>query len=163
MRLNLNPILHATGASLPFAFSMDLRDVELSGQCPAVAPVQVSGRARNQADMLLLDGQLETTLSFCCDRCGKPFSQEMLLPLHFTLAEEVEDEENDEIILLDKGELDLKELFFASFILEMDTKHLCDEHCKGLCPGCGADLNEEQCRCKPAGDPRWNALSQFLD
>ena len=163
MRLNLKPIIHASGESLPFEFSLDLHDVELSGQAPVSAPVMVAGRVRNQAGMLLLDGRMQTTLTPTCDRCGKHFSREKHLPLSFVLAEEIAGEDNDEIILLDAGELDIGELAYTTFILEMDTKHLCLETCKGLCPGCGADLNEEACHCKPAVDPRWSALSQLLE
>jgi uncharacterized protein len=28
------------------------------------------------------------------------------------------------------------------------AKHLCRESCKGLCPRCGANLNEETCECR---------------
>ncbi len=32
-------------------------------------------------------------------------------------------------------------------LLEYPMKILCRQDCKGLCPGCGVNLNEEQCRC----------------
>ncbi len=50
------------------------------------------------------------------------------------LAQELEDEENDEIILLENGTVDLDEVFSTACILAMDGKHLCSEDCKGLCP-----------------------------
>ena len=45
----------------------------------------------------------------------------------------------------------------------MDTKNLCSPDCKGLCPGCGANLNHEACRCKKAVDPRLAKLAQLLE
>ena len=33
-------------------------------------------------------------------------------------------------------------------LLSIPDRFKCSEECKGLCPGCGADLNEEPCRCK---------------
>ena len=115
------------------------------------------------ADALLLEGSAETTLELVCDRCLKPFRQEMHLPVSILLAETLEDEENDEIVLLDNGEVDLDEVFTTAAVLNMDAKHVCSEDCKGLCPTCGADLNEGSCGCKPERDPRFAALAQLLD
>ena len=102
-------------------------------------------------------------LVLVCDRCQKVFRREKTVPLHFLLAHELAGEDEEEIILLDGEELDVGDLAFTTFLLEMDTKNLCSEDCEGLCPGCGVNLNEETCRCKPEGDPRWAALSQLLD
>ena len=65
--------------------------------------------------------------------------------------------------LLENGEVDVGDLAYTAFLLAMDTKHLCSEDCKGLCPGCGVNLNREPCRCKKQVDPRWAALEQLLD
>ena len=111
MRLNLRPILHVPGASLPFDFSLDLSELDFYGERPFAHPVRVSGSVRNMADALLLEGTAETVLELVCDRCLKPFRQEMRLPVSTLLAETLEDEENDEIILLDNGEVDLDEVF----------------------------------------------------
>ena len=69
---------------------------------------------------------------------------------------------DDDIVLLDDDEVDVTELARDASILDMDTKFLCSEDCKGLCPGCGADLNRESCRCKKAVDPRLAKLAQLL-
>ena len=79
------------------------------------------------------------------------------------LAQELEDEENDDILLLDGTELDLDEAVSTAFILAMDTKNLCSDDCKGLCAKCGADLNLGPCGCGPDVDPRLAALAQLLD
>ena len=93
----------------------------------------------------------------------KPISKDKTVPLQFVLAQEISGEEADEIILLDGTEIDVGDLAYSAFILDMDMKNLCSEDCRGLCPGCGVNLNDETCRCKPEVDPRWAALSQFMD
>ncbi|UQT47452.1 DUF177 domain-containing protein [Flavonifractor plautii] len=98
-----------------------------------------------------------------CDRCLKPFCRDMRVPVDSLLAETLEDEENDEILLLDNGTVDLDEVFTTALVLAMDSKHVCSEDCKGLCATCGADLNEGPCGCKPEIDPRFAALAQLLD
>ena len=163
MRLDLRPILHVPGASLPFGFSLDLSGLDFYGERPFAEPVRVSGTVRNMADALLLEGTAETTLELLCDRCLKPFRQEMRVPVESLLAEELEDEESDEIILLEDGTVDLDEVFTTAVVLAMDSKHVCSEDCKGLCATCGADLNEGPCGCKPEPDPRFAALAQLLD
>jgi uncharacterized protein len=163
MRLNLRDIIHAPGSSIPFEFEMDLTQLELYGQQPVAEPVRVRGIVRNMAGALQLEGTASSRLHLTCDRCGKPFLREKSVPLDTLLATELEDEENDEIVLLDGTELDLDDLAQTEFILGMDTKNLCSEDCKGLCPRCGADLNLGPCGCKPEADPRLAALAQLLD
>ena len=163
MRLDLRPILRTPGASLPFHFQLDLSGMDFYGARPFAHPVRVSGAVRNMAGALSLEGTAETTLELVCDRCLKPFSQDLALPVSTLLAEELEDEENDEIVLLQDGAADLDEIFITALVLSMDAKHLCSEDCKGLCPTCGADLNLGPCQCRKEPDPRFAALAQLLD
>ena len=59
--------------------------------------------------------------------------------------------------------VDIDDLLESAFILGMDTIILCREDCKGLCPRCGADLNEGDCGCGKESDPRLAVLEQLLD
>ncbi len=164
MRLNLQTIIHSPGMTLPFAFQMDLSDVEIYSEKPVTNPVEVSGEVRNLAGVLELKAVVVTDLDLVCDRCLKTFRKEKKVVLDYLLAQELQDEEAEEnILLLEGSELDIEELASTSFILDMDTKTLCSEDCEGLCDGCGVNLNEEACRCQPEVDPRWAALSQLLD
>ena len=163
MRLDLRPILRTPGASLPFRFELDLSGLDFYGEKPFAHPVRVSGTVRNMAGALQLEGTAETTMELACDRCLKPFVRELALPVSTLLAEELEDEENDEIVLLEEGAVDLDEVFTTALVLSMDAKHLCSEDCRGLCPTCGADLNEGPCGCRKEPDPRFAALAQLLD
>lgn len=48
--------------------------------------------------------------------------------------------------------------------LALPTQILCAAECKGLCAGCGANLNLEACRCTPVEpDPRWSKLAGLKD
>ena len=163
MRLNLKEILHVPGASLPFQSQLDLSGLDFYGAQPFVHPIMIHGTVRNMAGALLLEGVAESTLELVCDRCLKPFAQPLNLPVSTLLAETLEDEENDEIVLLEDGCLDLDELFTTALVLSMDAKHVCSEDCKGLCATCGADLNQGPCGCRKEIDPRLAALAQLLD
>ena len=82
MRLNLRDIIPVPGASLPFDFQMDLSDLEWNGERPAAHPIRVTGTVRNMAGALLLEGEASTVLEVNCDRCLKPFSEEMQVDVY---------------------------------------------------------------------------------
>ena len=75
------------------------------------------------------------------------------------------DEEEDEETYPLRGELlDLQPLVRDALLLELPLAPLCREDCKGLCPTCGADLNDGPCPCDPVpADPRWAALDLLKD
>lgn len=164
MRLNVQKIINAPGERMDFRFELDLSDVEFGGLYPIQDPVVVTGSVRNIAGMLQLDFEASTVLNSVCDRCLKQFRRPKTVSREYLLAEEVQDEENDEIILLENDEFDLGDLAQTAFILDMDTKTLCSEDCKGLCPRCGADLNQGPCSCeKKDVDPRLAVLAKLLE
>ena len=163
MRLSVREILNTPGKKIDFQFSMDLSSVEFGGYCPVAEPVVVTGTVRNMAGVLVLKGAAETTLHAVCDRCTKPFQTHRTVPFEHLLAQELANADgDDEIILLEDGFVDVEEVARTAFILAMDTKLLCSEGCKGLCPRCGADLNLGPCGCKAEGDPRLAVLAKLL-
>lgn len=163
MLLNVKPILHTPGKRMDFQFSMDLSDLEFAGRYPVTQPVEVTGQVRNTADVLELELTARTTLDAVCDRCGKAFPQEKEVTYQCLLAEELQNEDNDEIVLLEDGQADVGDLARTAFILGMDSKTLCSEDCKGLCPRCGADLNLGPCSCGKETDPRLAVLAKLLE
>ena len=66
-------------------------------------------------------------------------------------APEDMDEDEFDVLPADKV-IDLEPLITAALLLEFPLIPLCDEECKGLCPQCGANLNEGPCGCEPAAD-----------
>lgn len=163
MLLDVRPILRDPGKSRSFSFEMDLSDVEFAGRYPVSRPVTVEGMVENTAGILDLRLTAKTVLDAVCDRCAKEFSPEKEVSFQCILAEEVQNEENDEIVLLQEGKVDVGELARTAFILEMDTKTLCSEDCKGLCPRCGVDLNLGPCSCQKEVDPRLAVLAKLLE
>lgn len=58
-------------------------------------------------------------------------------------------------------EIDLAPMLREQLVLAVPFAPLCIEACKGLCPQCGGDRNQEACNCEPPGDPRLVALKNF--
>lgn len=161
--LDLQGLIHSPDAKISCQFSLDLSTLEFFGDFPIQNPVEVSATVTNHAGALVLEGQVSSTLQVSCDRCNVHFAMEKVVTIDSLLADHLEDEENDEIILLEGSLLNLNEVATSAFILAMDTKKLCSEQCKGLCANCGADLNQNPCACKVVPDSPFAALAQLLD
>ena len=59
--------------------------------------------------------------------------------------------------------LDLTEVLRQYILTNEPLKALCRQDCKGICPECGADLNDAECICdREPVDPRWGALTDLL-
>lgn len=61
-------------------------------------------------------------------------------------------------------QVDLEPLARDVLLLELPLAPLCTEGCRGICPTCGADLNQGACSCPSADrDPRWAALDELRE
>ena len=94
----------------------------------------------------------------------KGLNREIRLPLDVVLVTELadEDHEDERVFPLEGDSADLEDIIRTVFVLNMDSKLLCKEDCKGLCCRCGKNLNEEACTCQKEIDPRLAALKQLL-
>jgi uncharacterized protein len=113
-------------------------------------------------------GDLDITLRFAgerrgeCDRCLQPFSQDFTgvvraigrkASARHPLAGQ------DGVVFHDGRQLDLTGDLREAVLVDIPIRNLCAEDCQGLCPTCGADLNQGPCGCAVGQvDPRWEAL-----
>ena len=165
MLLGLSKIIDCPGASLPFSVSVDLSDLCYGVSYPVTEPVVASGTVRNTAGVLMMAGELTTTIHGLCDRCASPFDREISFPIHAVLVTELADEENEDewVFPLEGDSADLDDIVRTVFVLNLDSKLLCKEDCRGLCPRCGKNLNDGPCNCQKELDPRFAALKQLLE
>lgn len=166
MRLELSNIIHTPGSVLPFAFDLDLSELDFYGEHRLPEPVHIEGSVHNRAEMLVFQATATTNLHLHCDSCGKAFQRPATVQVEHLLVTELENEDDADdmdLIVLDGTTLDVDELMHDEVILAMDTKNLCREDCKGRCPRCGKDLNDGPCDCKPELDPRFAVLAKLLE
>jgi len=72
-------------------------------------------------------------------------------------------DEEDTVPILDEEIVDLAELVRQLIAVEVPFRPLCKPDCAGLCPRCGADLNQGPCGCaEDSVDPRWVQLRSLL-
>ena len=165
MLLGLSKIIDCPGASIPFSVSVDLSDLCYGVSYPVTEPVVASGTVRNTAGVLMMKGDLTTTIHGTCDRCASPFDREIHFPINVVLVTELADEENEDewVFPLEGDSADLDDIVRTVFVLNLDSKLLCKEDCKGLCYRCGKNLNDGPCNCQKELDPRFAALKQLLE
>ena len=165
MLLGLSKIIGCPGSVVPFETSLDLSRMEFGGSTPLTEPVCAVGQVRNTAGVLVMTGELTTRLHGNCDRCAKPVERDFAVDLEAVLVTELENEDYDDpwTFELEGDQADLDDILTTAVVLNMDSKLLCNEDCKGLCSKCGADLNSGPCSCKPEIDPRMAVLQQLLN
>ena len=113
---------------------------------------------------LFFHGRFQGVVEACCSRCLKDYSFNMDRQFEFALLPDpgVTARGAEELTRADLGlsfyateEVDLAPLITEQIMLALPTRPLCSEDCRGLCGGCGADLNLGPCACSAAGgDPR---------
>ncbi len=160
MQIQLKQIKEQIGGVLPFSCELDISDVESR----AKTPISVSGMVRNRAGVMLLEMNVSGTLNVLCDRCAKEFEREVNVFYEVAVADHIMGEESDDILVCEDDILDVDELASQVFIVELPSKNLCKEDCRGLCHKCGADLNLSTCNCMQKEiDPRLIKLRELLD
>lgn len=119
-------------------------------------PIQAGLELQRRPDHVKVTGKITGTLEVACHRCLTLFSfaLEEIIDLVMIREENAPDEEETELEeeelefdFFDGEIIDIDHLVVEQIFLALPVKVLCSENCRGLCPGCGANLNEEPCRC----------------
>lgn len=164
MLLQLKEIFVTEGESLNVAYQMDMSDVTVDGIYPFVSPIKVNLRVQNRAGLVLLNTDVSFLFAHPCDRCLEDITKEYDYSFEHILVVSAENENDEDYIEVPDYELNPDELVRADILLELPTKFLCREDCKGLCPKCGKNLNLGDCGCeKKLTDPRLEILKQLMN
>lgn len=119
---------------------------------------------------LRLRGRLSAELELQCARCLDPVPQKVDRQFDLLYRPLGADAGRDELsVTVAEAEIGyyqgdgilLEDVLREQVLLALPLKVTCREDCKGLCPHCGKNLNQEQCSCSvPVEDPRWAALKE---
>ena len=164
MKIDLRKSSSGEETEIPLEYSLDFSDSEVDFQHPFCEPVSVLGVFSNFNGLLELKALLKTNLHLSCQRCNTAFTEEKEVSVDLLLSCDTQDPGSDTIYKIEGTVADLDEIFYESFLLDMDTKFLCTQDCRGLCHKCGANLNETSCNCeKSEVDQRLAALEALLE
>lgn len=137
------------------------------------APLQASGQVElvtGSLGEIRAKGQVRVRIQAECDRCLDPVA----LPVDSSFElyyrpvaegygeEKAIDPSEAEMGFYEGDGLELNDVLREFVLLALPMRKLCDENCKGICPVCGQNRNQNECRCQTAaGDDRWAALKEL--
>jgi uncharacterized protein len=163
--------------------SFDIRTLEttaaqVQGDLPADDPIWIAADPRpNEAvhvegrissagsGRFYFSGRLDGTVTMDCRKCLTEVTRDVAEDAHFLFAPTDDPTVNDDpdVFTYDPGahKIDLRPAVREGWLLAVPFFVDCREDCKGLCPTCGADLNDGPCECEHVTiDPRWDTLRQ---
>lgn len=155
MQIELKQLFDIVGERKEIDYALDLSGDEAYGTRPFQTPVRVKGELFNRAGVVTAKLDIRFTLHVACDRCLVDFTRDFELGLTQILVTEQPQFESSldwdaEHFVAENYRLDVDELVRSYLLLELPMKMLCKEDCRGLCPVCGANLNEGSCKCGAA-------------
>lgn len=161
MLLDLKKLVEGSAVSLPFETSFDASGIDsdvISGE------VLVKGAVSDHSGLIVLEGEITPSLTAVCARCGNEFNYSVPTKLYAKVAASLENGDNDDFVIMEDQKIDITEIARSALILDLPSRFLCRDDCRGICQKCGADLNKNPCSCDDTErDPRWNALLGFFD
>jgi DUF177 domain-containing protein len=143
-------------------------DAEELGLPPAAwsGPVVGGFEVERGGDRISVRGKVKAFARVECVRCLKACELAVEAPLEVFAErsgsglriDEEELERDDYMKFHDGRSLDLRDDAREALLLELPIAPRCREDCPGLCPRCGADLNDGPCGC--AGSDRSDSPAQ---
>lgn len=97
-------------------------------------------------------GHVRGAVQTACRRCLADVRYDVDAPIDVLFSSEPEAAEDPDVIPLPPtaAQIDLAPVVREEVALSVPAFLLCREECAGLCPKCGADLNQGPCGCTPA-------------
>ena len=90
-----------------------------------------------------IEGEVVFTIVADCTRCLTRTEQDYLVEF----SESV-DQDDEEGYPVKNDTVDLTRIVDDLILMNNPISFLCKEDCLGICPGCGVNLNQDQCKCK---------------
>ena len=168
MKLDITKGIQKKGVDVAFEMEDVWGEDHWNGDTIAyVRPVSLSGTYMLADETVIVRGIARALIQSPCARCLKPTETKIEAELEEAFIRDTgEDVEVDEDQYMYSGHvLELDEAVRTALLLEMPSRVLCKEDCRGLCDQCGADLNINECSCQKDLTHRnpFSALASLLN
>lgn len=167
-KLKQSSPLHAVGQAELVMGSLD--EIRVTGHVKARLQTECD-RCLEPADFALdsdfelyyrpvADGNLEANAGNTARRGRRPEAASAARAVR--VEEKAIDAEEAEMGFYEGDGLELNDVLREFVLLALPMQRLCSENCKGICPECGQNRNQNECSCRTtAGDNRWAALKEL--
>ena len=129
-----------------------------------INPWRIELMAANVNRGYQVNGKLSGSYRLECDRCLEKFQSNFMTDLEgvFLLEQAAKEQKTEEATIIAGEQLDLSATILEAISLQLPLKMLCSPNCRGLCPACGTNLNNNPCDCQPESlDPRLATLLKW--
>lgn len=162
MNINISNLIGEKTKSIDINYDYKLNNSELLQDCNILeaSPIKFSGKIYKENENIFIDAVFSGEAVFRCSRCLEEFKKDISGNINFDIPM-VEKDEDDSYIQGDY--LNLSIIIEEALAFSLPMKTLCSEECKGLCSGCGQNLNIKECNCEVDDiDPRLEKLKDFF-
>lgn len=148
--------------------TLDMTDLfRNNSEYSPLTPMKFDLVAKPANDRINVSGQLSCDIRMQCSRCLDKFDETIRVPFEeqFQIVEDGDTElsEDDEAVPVTEERIELSPYLLEEMVVQLPYAPLCSEDCKGLCPDCGTNLNEQSCGCNTEKvDPRMAALQDWF-
>ena len=169
MEINIGRLSRFEGLKENFEFTdtKDGYEIEFCGEkLTTISPLKVIGSAVSfEKDRIDVTVEISAEVERICSRCLEPFTEKINKTTELVFLKEEDAVENDEDhYIYQNDKIELLEIVLSEVASELTMKPLCDTDCKGLCPVCGQNRNNNSCECqKDEYDPRMLILKKLFD
>ena len=146
MNIQLRQLFDIVGECVEIDYSISPDELKDISAYSFASPVAIKGKIQNRAGVVRLTYESSAELALECDRCLTQFVREFCYSFEHILVAST-NTDDDEYVVCPNNILDLNELAVSDLLLQLPTKILCKDDCKGLCYTCGKNLNEGECSC----------------
>lgn len=170
MVINMSELFSADGISKTYEVMPDLRSFSWRRQqYPVSCKQPVSIKLMHEGNRkVAITATAMLSLEIPCDHCLETVEVLMELIIDREVDANATAQERiaqlDEQSYMDGYNLDVDQLLQEELMLNMPSKVLCKEDCKGVCPRCGVNLNYETCSCETEDlDPRMSIIRDIFN
>jgi len=155
-------------------YPVEVGQLPIAEDVTLAAPIEGEVRLARTGRSILATAELATAIDAHCGRCLRPvvepisvrIEEEALPSVDIDSGLPVDQREEPDVLRLDRNhELDLAQPVRDAISLAEPISVLCRPDCRGLCPVCGIDLNEQpdHGHAEDAIDPRLAGLAEFRE
>jgi uncharacterized protein len=132
-----------------------------------LGPLEYRLTAQASNKRIIVTGELSCRLRLLCSRCLAPIDEDFAMSFEqqFQVMKQSDPEpdEDADFVPVTGERIDLRPFLEEELVVHLPLAPVCSEDCKGLCPECGTNRNEQTCACMTERiDPRLEALKDWL-
>jgi uncharacterized protein len=161
MKIDIADAVRNTGEEVTAEYHGAMPGIEFLGERYDFPDgVHVTAGWRYDGEGVIMTGHFMAESPVNCARCLETFAYN----IGFDFAEYYKEQPEEGMYAYQGEMIDLTQMLEDNVVINLPTKLLCRQDCKGLCSRCGADLNAGSCSCLEAEEAnRFSGLSKLYD